>query len=429
MDEGGIQSSLALFRRRKVELGEERIEFVEHRPISHPGKKSVIVFSIQDRSPRYIDFKRSRFQVEYRILNDKGLPINLEADNVAMINLPHSTAFRQCDVLIQQIDINPDIGINYAYKAYIDALLNFSEDDKESHLQSEGFYTDTAHAVNSNDPKDRMNVGLYMRSLLTNNGGSALLSGPLYHDAFQLDRYLLNNVPILIRLQPASDAFALISPNSGYQLEIVSATLEMCHVHVNPDVVAMHNDGLKLSPAIYPFTKSDIKTYSAPAGVTSFTANNLFQGRVPSRLVVGLTPEHGYSGTYQTNPLYFPHMNANYLAFTVNGVSRPSQPFMPDFKNNKYVISYLSLYRSMGSNRKNTGNYIGYNDYPAGYALHVFDVHSTEDVGVHAKRSHGQTMLDIKFAEPLNEPATVVVYASFSGVIEIDSSRNVSVKL
>lgn len=422
----GIQSTLAIFEPKKVESGEERVEYIEYRPIGQINNKSVIEFNVYGSGNRYIDLRRTRLTVEIRIVRSDGTPIKMDEDNVALVNLAHSTIFRQCDVLMQHVNINPDVGINYAYKAYIDTVLNCSEDAKESHLSGEFFFKDTAHAMKSNDPKDGANVGLYTRSLFTNQGQTIQLSGPLHSDVFKINRYLLNGVPINIRLNPALDTFSLVSPDKkNYQLQILDAKLKICHVHVNPDVVIMHNHGLEQSPAIYPFNKSEIKAYSVASGMTSFMASDMFQGRIPTRVVVGLTPEKGYSGSFEHNPFYFPHMNCNYMAFHINGVSRPDTPFTPDFKTGKCVESFLSISRGMGIGRDDSGNFIDIRDYPVAYAFHVFDIHSTQNKNIHVKQNRGQTLLDIRFDTPLPEPTTVIVYASFSSSIEIDQARNV----
>ena len=75
------------------------------------------------------------------------------------------------------------------------------------------------------------------------------------------------------------------------------------------------------------------------------------------------------------------------MAFHVDGISRPDQPFTPDFANNKYVESFLSLSRGVGNDRKNTGNYIDIREYPKAYARHVFDVHGTRHDNVYAQPS------------------------------------------
>ena len=424
----GTQKTFGLFQPLQAEEGEMRIEYMEYRPVGQISNKSVIEFDVPTRGNRYIDLRRSRFLVEIRILKADGTVID-EESNVALINQAHAAIFRQCEVLLQQVPINPDIGLNYAYKAYIDTQLMYSEDAKEAHLQSEFVFHDTAAAFNSPDPADKANVGLYTRYLFTKGGQAVLLSGPLHSDVFSIDRYLINGVPLDIKLYPGHDSFALMSPNNGYQVQILDAKLKMCQVHVSNEILEQHGKCLEYGPALYPMNKSEIKVCSIPAGMTSYRMNDMFQGRVPSRVIVGLTPSKGYNGSYQDNPFYFPHMDVNYMAFYVDGVSRPDQPFTPDFANNKYVESFLSLSRGVGNDRKNTGNYIDIREYPKAYALHVFDVHGTRHDNIYAQPSKGQTMLEIRFAKPLPEPTVAIIYATFSACIEVDKARNIVVKL
>ena len=110
----GTQKTLGLFQPLQAEEGEMRIEYMEYRPVSQISNKSAIEFDVPARGNRYIDLRRSRFLVEIRILKADGTVID-EESNVALINQAHAAIFRQCEVLLQQVPINPDIGLNYAY--------------------------------------------------------------------------------------------------------------------------------------------------------------------------------------------------------------------------------------------------------------------------------------------------------------------------
>ena len=126
------------------------------------------------------------------------------------------------------------------------------------------------------------------RAEKTKDGGSITLEGSLYLDfVFDQIRAILNGVAINVKLFQAGNYFKLMRNGvKVYKLKILSAVLKVCHVGLNPSVILAHNEALKLGPALYPFWRSDIKSFGAAAGSQTFIADNIFYGKVPSKLII-----------------------------------------------------------------------------------------------------------------------------------------------
>ena len=184
-----------------------------------------------------------------RIKKQNGSPITKE-DDVAFANLTLQTLFRQVDFSLQQIGLNSGVGLNYPYKAMIDTLLKFEEDPKETQLQSQLYFKDGSGYMDESSAQGGGNIGLLERSTFTNNGEYVDLEGPLYIDACQQDRLLINGVQIDVKLTPSSDSFVLMTPQGEkmYTYEIGEAVLKMCQVKLNPGVMISHAEQLKKSP-------------------------------------------------------------------------------------------------------------------------------------------------------------------------------------
>ena len=69
------------------------------------------------------------------------------------------------------------------------------------------------------------------------------------------------------------------------------------------------------------------------------------------------------------NPFNFQNMNVNYLEINVNGQPVPNQLFTPNFDENDYVTSYLSLMDS--DYNADNGIIIENRDFSKGYALYL----------------------------------------------------------
>jgi len=347
--EEGFDGGLDLFRAPPVNTAIYRREWVSYRPVSQISKTSAIRFTIPGTSSDYKDLKKMMLYLKCRIKKQNGQPIGKD-DNVAFANLSMQTIFSQVDFSLQQMNLTSAVGLNYPYKAMIDTLLGFEEDPKETQLQSQLYYKDTAAAMDDSDARGAGNIGLFQRSTFTNDGEYVELEGPLYVDVCQQEKLLINGVQVDIKLCPSSDGFALMTPQGEkmYTFEVGEAILKMCHVKLNPGVMVSHSQQIKKSPALYPHMKSDIRTYNIQPGSYSWGIDDIFQGQIPSRVVVGLVSAEGYSGTYHRNPYNFQHYNCNFMGLYTDGQSVPGEPLQCDYKNGNYVSSYLSLFAGIG---------------------------------------------------------------------------------
>ena len=95
-----------------------------------------------------------------------------------------------------------------------------------------------------------------------------------------------------------------------------------------------------------------------------------------------------------------------------------------------YVNSYLSLFGQKYHSAKNIP--ISVTEYPFGYCLYKFQVseNASEVEGENGFVSlprRGHTRLTLKFRKPLPEGVTVIIYAHFPRILQIDESRNITV--
>ena len=66
--------------------------------------------------------------------------------------------------------------------------------------------------------------------------------------------------------------------------------------------------------------------------------------------MVGLVTNAGFNGDPTKNPFNFENAGVKKLDVSINGDTIMSRPFEPDFANNMYLRSYLSLYQGLGEN-------------------------------------------------------------------------------
>ena len=281
------------------------------------------------------------------------------------------------------------------------------------------------HKPEENKPFEGLNYGLNRRASVTQESKPFELQGPIYHDLFSQSRLLLNGVPLMLKFWPSTEKFRLMAgdPKSEYKIDILDARLNMCTVKVSPSLMLAHAEVLKSTPAIYPYQKSDIRTYTMSKGSFNFAIDDLYQGEVPNRVLVGIVSSQGYNGSFQKSPFNFEHVNLNYISFQVNGQSRPRVALTPNFKENHYVESYLTLLNGQNSKKGLGISFERYKD--SGYTLFLFNLKDTPHNDHNSVQERGHTRLELKFSEALKESYTLIIYSQASKEMKIDQYRNV----
>ena len=98
-----------------------------------------------------------------------------------------------------------------------------------------------------------------------------------------------------------------------------------------------HNAGLEVADSVYPFSRTDIRTFNIAEGNFGINLEDMWQGEVPSRLVVGMVRSQAYNGDYNLNPYHFEHFDVSNIVFFVNGESTPRPSFKLDVGNGIYL--------------------------------------------------------------------------------------------
>ena len=86
----------------------------------------------------------------------------------------------------------------------------------------------------------------------------------------------------------------------------------------------------------------------------------------------------------------------------------------------------MSLFNGIGKDNRDEGNDIDREEYPNGYALYAFDLSpDLTDSESFSLARQGTVRVDMTFGEALASTVTIVSYAEFENIIEIDRNRNV----
>jgi hypothetical protein len=208
--EEGFSASLDLFKPPPVDTAIYKREWITYRPVSQITKGAPIQFCVSGSSSDYKDLRKMTLHLKCRIVKQNGEGIN-QTDSVGLVNLSLQSLFRQVDFSLNQKVMTSSVGLNYPYKSMIDTLLKFEEDPKETQLQSQLYFKDTAGEFMDDGDKEGGNIGFMLRNQFTDKGQYVDMEGPLYLDICQQDRLLINGVQVDLKLIPSTDNFVLMT--------------------------------------------------------------------------------------------------------------------------------------------------------------------------------------------------------------------------
>ncbi len=434
----GFPSAFDLFALFPRDLSRESTTVLDFAPIAPIRSDTPLEFNIMANSQRYIDLKNIRLYLRVQVKNSDGTNITEDDVRVGVTNYPIASLFQQADLYLQQ-QLVCSSGTGYAYKGIIDVLLENDKNEMDSELTESLFYRDRARSMDS-----KTNIGFTEREAFCRKSAIFELQGKLHLDLCRQERVLLNAVQFTLKLTPSRDSFRLFreppatsgtsAPTTAaptYKVEILNASLKVPMIKPTPAMLLGHAAGLQNGPALYPFERTEIKTFVIPSGQSSWPIENLFISRIPKRLVVAFVTSEAFSGNFSKNPFNFQHFKLSYLCLTVDGACVPSRAMQLDFSNDIYLEAYHTIFSlsedEMPGRLRKTPS-ISRDDFANGYALFCFNIDdSTQGDEVLNPQAVGLSKMEIKFAESLKESVTVIMYAAYNSLLRVDESRNIKV--
>ena len=466
------KSEVDLFSIPPTQLSLEKGRWIEYRPLSSvQNNDSAITFVIAG-TDEYLDLSKTILVVEGKVVPGTGGELSTGQASIAPVNNFLHSLFRQVDVYFNGKQVTPAMG-TYAYRSYLETLLNYDVSAKQSQLSSAMYYKDTAGQMDeagslpssmtiknvtavtsANTGSDATlttenvsipvpgtgNQGFAKRHTFVENSKKFTLSGPIFTDVFMSDRLLINMLDLKVVLNRSYNEFCLMDKNStskNPKVELTDVVLKIRKVKVDQAIRDSTEVLLKQTPAIYPVRRVVCKALSIAPGLPNVRLDNIFSGLVPTSFVFGLVDSNAYTGEYGKNPFNFKHYDISTITLSVNGEEIPFKQLRLKFPNPSdteskkktvdFIQAYNTLFSGTGKMFSNMGLDITRDDYPQGFTLFAFDLTpdmcNTADYFNTVQR--GTLSVDLTFEKDTPEAISMVCYSDFENIIRIDSERNV----
>ena len=405
--------------------------WAEFNPVSAISDSMPIEFDISGAGTSYIDLSQTQLVMRVQLLKGDGTAIDNNS-HVAPCNLFLHSLFSEIDVKLNGTLITSSNN-TYPYRAYIETLLSYGRDAKNSQLTSALYYKDIGGdaGFEEGDPtlQAATNKGMVKRNSFFRNGEIVPLQGPLHVDLLFQDRYLPADVGIQLRLVRSKAAFCLMSDgaNPAFKVKIHECKLLVRKVHISPTVFIEQAKAFEIGNAKYPIRRVVCKSYSIGTGMRDSVHEGLFTGQIPSRIVIALVNNESFNGSYRRNPFNLKHYNLSSIKIYVDGQANNNiKAIECDFENHQSLSGYLSLFTGSGKYRRDEGLDIDREDYENGYTLFVYDLSPdlSEETYFNLIKD-GSIRVELKFAQALPNTINVIAYAEFESIIEINREKQV----
>lgn len=379
------------------------------------------------------DLASSQILVTGQFVDEKG--DNIAADGVvAPVNLLLHSLFTNIEFeLSSQLMTDPNQLM--PYRALFETLCTYSADVLNTRGYCEMWKKDTAGKMTALADKD--NVGLKDRMARINKSHPITMMGRPHVDLFNQEKCLLPGMGFKLRFIRAKPDFYCINKtraNVGdaipkYKFKITNAELHLCARQSLPDLLAGVERALQSHNAEINYTKIKMKTYNIPKGSSVQNVPNLYLDRLPDKLAFAFVNDTAFSGTYETNPFNFEHLNISKMMLRVNNATYPLHPLSPNFKATKenYTREYMHFLEGLELDVGNKAIDLTPEEWANGYTMWVFRI-AHGPIAPYTPRApapQGTASLELVFDEPPRENMQMICFAQYPCKFEIDANRTV----
>lgn len=424
-----VSTEFDIFGDRPVQNAVQETLVVNYKPIANIDQ-SDLEFIIPAEDSTAID-PNIHIYVKGKITAADGKDVD-QTDFTAVTNNFLHSLFSQCTITLNGVAITQSPQ-HYNYRSTLETLLTYGTDASESHLTNAFWYKDSGD-MKPCDPTaaDAKNKGFVTRWQRCKQSKELQLYGRLHSDLCNLPTYLLPGVRLQIKLTKAKTPFYLMHTDAAHTtgFKFLDATLYVNRVRVNPSLQMALNETLnKGAPAKYHLTRVELKSFTFSQGAQSLSIDNAVIGNLPKRIAFTMLKNTDFLGTLDSNPYNFRHYDLNYFSLFVNGKQYPNEGLSMDMGHEKTsVLAYNTLFEGSGIHHSNSGLQITHDMFISGYFMLLFDLtpDRAASEGHKSLPENGAIRIECKFAKPLPEAITCLLYLEYENTVFVDSLRTVT---
>lgn len=350
--------------------------------------------------------------------------------NVGVVNNLLHSMFESAEVSVSN-QATTKVDKHNGYCALLQTLCNYDEDAWRTYFKLSGWEKDTAGKMESINDKENVGYGKRKQLFKGENNKRCELIGKIFSPLFFQDKVLPTQTSMRVLLKKKNDEFVLMHEEGDFQLKIVDAVLMVQKVSLVSGLRQSINQMLEEGkPIPYFLNTPSVNFYTIEEGSSQYIRDNLFLGRVPQRIVIGMVETEAYHGKRDKNPYNFQHFGITEICLYKDGVPYPRPMIKMDFEHGMIAEAYHHFMTSLGGACSRIVPLLTMDDYMSGYTLFSYDM-SPDQMGSTCPGSllnlNSNIRLEMKFKKPLEKNITLLVYYQMDQLMEIHRDRRVTI--
>ena len=412
-------------RNYKVESAISGRYLRDHIPINgnistHAVTDTYAEFLIHSNGSELLNLGSFFLETHMRILKPNGKPIDDTCKVSIVDGLSHRILSRSSLFLNGvAVESNAYFGLYSAVKTYLTAAKSFIPVGGRNAL-----YKD----INTHIPPKTFNADHYDPSKISKDEDDLIKEcrdslnfiTPLQLDISSSNFFLLNNVDIRLRfdLSPASVIINSID-NAAYKYSVDSMKLWCEKVVPYPSALVSLNKTLSPQNSIeYIFTRPIIKSFVFPAGHSSLSLDNIFNGLVPHALYIFFIPQANLYGEFDRNAAYFSNASLENVRLEINGNTISSI-------TSKFPTNIAHIFHHTLSNLRSEHNLLNLKTFKDGRTIIAYDLRTSDCEDVIAIEKTGNVRLTVQSSPPIQENLIAFAVGDTTALVEVDGQRRV----
>ena len=445
-----LSSTLDLFRKPQTDYSIESYRMVTIQPTTTGINPMEFIIP---KLESFVDLNRSYFTMELQMKKSDGNNwVNSEtlwpANNIA------HTIIKQIDLYLNGTLISPQSD-TYHYKAYLQTLTNFDTKDGRTVLRPAGWFNGinpppqwTANNVNTAansgaGHSDYQNLAANTKLLLANMSEerNELAAGKVRHyvfvphlEVFHTGKALVPGVEIKMRFHFNDPKVFLDGVGKAGRLteSDIKIRFHVCQLRLNEAVYRSLESKRHNGKAIakYPTVRSEIRTYSMENTKSREEIRDLFQNRIPDRMIVALLDSRAFNGAYDRNCFCFQKFDLTSIKQIVRGEEYPYETLdLVGNDSSRDLLGYFRYLLASGAWCHLTGNMLEEKDWGEDKGCTLFMIDNVangcaDSRNLNPKQS-GDLQLKLDFRAAPASNITILVYGEFENLLEIDPNGSV----
>ena len=377
--------------------------------------------------PHFLDVFSITLMVRFKVVRGPtNVPLPPDNKNVMPINYLLNTMWKQIKLLVNS-KLMWDSYDTYPFKAYVEAVLGSSTEEKTTILTSAGYLEDDESSfLVVNDDFARGTVAA-SRAYQIRGGRIVEMWGKLHVDPFCQQRYWPPGVQMQLELFRASDDFCFTyTTGAGPKMVLDNAQLSMRLIEATPSLtLALEKALMRNGGAKYAMRRSTIKQVLIPDGYLDLPSRNISTGLLPRRMVLFMINSEDFEGRSGTSPFKMGSFNLREVQIKAAERMYPPLPMDVNVEGEEFNEAYFALHEVM---KRDNGMpcSITPTQFKNGYSFFCFDL-SADSSGsqMHFNTlKYGSLDIQMKFRTPLTVAIKALVYLEYDSVLTIDANRN-----